>query len=75
MSKSAVLYRMVSDQHLCPFGLKSLDLLKRKDFEIEDKILRTRDETDQFMQVKQVDTTPQTFIDGKRVGATTSYTN
>lgn len=68
MSKSAVLYRMVTDQHLCPFGLKSLDLLKRKGFEIEDKPLISRDETDQFMQAQQVDTTPQTFIDGKRIG-------
>ena len=29
--KTAVLYRMVMDKHICPFGLKSRDLLKRED--------------------------------------------
>lgn len=28
--KSAILYRMVTPEHVCPFGLKSLDLLKRE---------------------------------------------
>ncbi|MEX0740770.1 MAG: glutaredoxin [Pseudohongiella sp.] len=68
MAKTATLYRMVSDQHLCPFGLKSRDLLKRKGFEVDDKPLESREETDAFMREHQVDTTPQTFIDGKRVG-------
>lgn len=68
MAKTATLYRMVSDQHLCPFGLKSRDLLKRKGFELEDKPLESREETDAFMRKHQVDTTPQTFIDGKRIG-------
>ena len=27
--KTAKLYRMVMEQHLCPFGLKSKDLLER----------------------------------------------
>ena len=39
----AVLYRMVMDKHICPFGLKSRDLLKREGFEIEDNHLATRD--------------------------------
>ena len=29
-SRDATLYRMVMKNHLCPFGLKSLDLLKRE---------------------------------------------
>ena len=34
--KTAVLYRMVTDEHICPFGLKSRDLLKRQGYKVED---------------------------------------
>ena len=64
----AVLYRMVMDKHICPFGLKSRDLLKREGFEIEDNHLTTREETDAFKQQHDVKTTPQTWINGKRIG-------
>ncbi|MFQ3789148.1 MauE/DoxX family redox-associated membrane protein [Halomonas sp. A29] len=66
--KQAQLYRMVMEGHLCPFGLKSKDLLKRKGFEVEDHHLTTRDETEEFKQTHDVDTTPQAFIDGRRIG-------
>ena len=36
MAKTAQLYRMHTDEHLCPFGLKSKDLLKHEGYEIED---------------------------------------
>ncbi|MEC9254591.1 MAG: glutaredoxin, partial [Pseudomonadota bacterium] len=45
MSKQAVIYRMVMDKHICPYGLKSLDLLKREGFQVEDNWLTTRAET------------------------------
>lgn len=64
----AVLYRMVMPEHVCPFGLKSRHLLERKGFEVEDHWLTTRAETDRFQAEHGVETTPQTFIDGKRVG-------
>ncbi|WP_444676910.1 MauE/DoxX family redox-associated membrane protein [Halomonas sp. E19] len=66
--KQATLYRMVMKEHLCPFGLKSKDLLKREGFEVEDHHLTTREETEEFKQTHDVDTTPQTFIDGRRIG-------
>ncbi|MEZ5936351.1 MAG: glutaredoxin [Alphaproteobacteria bacterium] len=68
MAKTAELYRMVMPDHLCPFGLKSKDLLERKGFEVEDHELTSREETDAFMEEHGVDTTPQTFIDGERIG-------
>lgn len=68
MSKHAVLYRMMTDEHICPFGLRSKDLLERQGYEIEDHYLRSREEIDAFKEKHQVDTTPQTFIDGERVG-------
>lgn len=67
-AKQATLYRMVMDKHLCPFGLKSLDLLKRKGFDVEDKQLTSREQTDAFMEQHDVDTTPQTFINNQRIG-------
>ncbi|MGY6565104.1 MauE/DoxX family redox-associated membrane protein [Halomonas sp. KM-1] len=64
----AKLYRMVMEEHLCPFGLKSKDLLERKGFEVEDHHLTTREETEAFKEEHGVDTTPQAFIDGRRIG-------
>jgi len=66
--KTAKLYRMVMPDHICPYGLKSKDLLEREGYDVEDHHLKTREETDKFKQEHDVETTPQTFIDGKRVG-------
>ena len=64
----AILYRMVMPDHVCPYGLKALDLLKRRGFAVEDHWLRTRGETDAFKAGQGVRTTPQIFIDGERIG-------
>ncbi|WP_269518534.1 glutaredoxin [Alteromonas sp. BMJM2] len=64
----ATLYRMVTDEHICPFGLKSKDLLERKGYTVEDHHLSTREQTDAFKEKHDVTTTPQTFIDGQRIG-------
>lgn len=68
VARRAELYRMVSSEHTCPWGLKALDLLKREGFEVEDHHLKSREETDAFKAENQVETTPQTFIGGRRVG-------
>jgi glutaredoxin len=65
---SAVLYRMVMPDHICPFGLKSLDLLEREGYDVEDHHLASREETDRFKAQQHVDATPQTFIGGQRIG-------
>lgn len=67
-NKRAVLYRMVMPEHLCPFGLKSNDLLKREGYSVDDHWLRTRAQTDDFKRREGVETTPQTYIDGQRIG-------
>ncbi|XLP07443.1 MauE/DoxX family redox-associated membrane protein [Alteromonas marina] len=68
MSKSATLYRMVTPSHICPFGLKSKDLLKRQGFVVNDHHLTSRSETDRFKAKYEVKTTPQTFIEDERIG-------
>ena len=65
-NKRAVIYRMVMDKHVCPFGLKSKHLLKTKGYRIEDHWLTSREKTDAFKREHGVDTTPQTFIAGQR---------
>lgn len=67
-AKTATIYRMVMPNHICPYGLKALDLLKRKGFTVEDRWLTTREETDAFKAKHNVQTTPQIFIGGVRVG-------
>lgn len=67
-TKTATIYRMVMPNHVCPYGLKALDLLKRKGFAVEDRWLETREETDAFKAKHNVETTPQIFIGGERIG-------
>ena len=67
-SPKAVLYRMVMTDHLCPYGLKSKDLLEREGYEVEDQHLTSRNDIDAFKQKHSVETTPQTFVDGERIG-------
>ncbi|HST91993.1 MAG TPA: MauE/DoxX family redox-associated membrane protein [Brevundimonas sp.] len=66
--KTAVLYRMIMPDHLCPSGQKARWLLRRKGYAIDDRHLKTRAETDAFKAEHGVPTTPQTFIDGVRIG-------
>ncbi len=65
---SVDLYRMVMDKHVCPFGLKSRYLLQSEGYTVNDHWLTTREETDAFKREHGVDTTPQTFINGERIG-------
>ena len=67
-AKSATLYRMVMPGHICPYGLKARHLLKRRGFTVDDRWLTTRAETDAFKAEHGVQTTPQTFIGGARIG-------
>lgn len=66
--QQATLYRMATAEHVCPFGLKSKDLLARKGYAVDDHELRSRAETDAFMREQGVETTPQAFIGGERIG-------
>lgn len=67
-AKTAIVHRMVMPGHICPYGLKALDLLKRKGFTVEDHWLTTREEADAFKAENNVQTTPQIFIGGRHIG-------
>ena len=66
--KTAILYRMVMPKHVCPWGLKAKHLLESQGFVVDDRHLKTHEETEAFKAKHNVKTTPQTFIDGERVG-------
>jgi len=66
--RKAILYRMVMPGHTCPYGLKAKDLLRRSGYEVDDRHLTSRAETDAFKAEHDVATTPQVFIDGERIG-------
>lgn len=59
---------MVTDEHVCPYGIKSKDLLEREGFEVDDHLLDSRTEANYFKRAHQVETTPQTFIGDQRIG-------
>jgi len=59
---------MVTPDHLCPWGIKALDLLKRNGFEVNDHHLETMDANQQYKEDNDVDETPQIFIEGERLG-------
>ncbi|MFC3713461.1 MauE/DoxX family redox-associated membrane protein [Sphingoaurantiacus capsulatus] len=65
---TATLYRMVMPDHVCPYGLKAKYLLERHGYQVDDRWLATRAETEGFKAEHGVQTTPQVFIDGARIG-------
>lgn len=67
-NKSATLYRMVMEDHMCPYGLKSKDLLQRQGYSVNDQHLTSREAVDMFKADHGVNTTPQTFIGDIRIG-------
>lgn len=68
--RKATLYRMVLPDHVCAFGARARQMLEQCGFEIDERILGTRMEVDAFRKQAGVETTPQVFIDGRRIGGT-----
>lgn len=69
-SRQAILYRMVLADHPCPYGVRAKDMLEEAGYEVEDNVLRSREEVDAFQDENDVGTTPQIFIGGERIGGT-----
>ena len=68
MSKKAAIDRMVTPDHLCPWGVKAWDLLKRAGYEVEDRHLESMEANKAYKEKHGVDETPQIFIEGERIG-------
>jgi len=66
--RTATLYRMILPDHTCPFGVRAKQMLEQAGFEVDDRILSSRDEVDAFKAEQGVAATPQVFIGGERIG-------
>ncbi len=66
--KTAILYRMILPEHTCPFGVRAKQMLEAAGYQVDDRILSSREEVDAFKAEQDVATTPQVFIDGERIG-------
>lgn len=64
----ATLYRMVLPDHVCPFGLRALSMLEQSGFDVDDRPLRSREETDAFMAERGLQTTPLVIVGDEIVG-------
>lgn len=70
-AKTASLTRMVMPGHTCPYGIKSKWLLEKNGYRVDDHLLTTRDEVEAYKREHGVATTPQTVIEGERIGGYT----
>lgn len=65
--RTATLYRMKLPDHECPFGLLALRMLKDAGFDVDDRLLTSREQVEEFKSEQGVTTTPIIFIDGDRI--------
>jgi len=68
MAKTAEIHRMVTPDHLCPWGVKAKDLLNREGYEIDDHLLESMESNKAYKREHDVDETPQIFIEGEHIG-------
>jgi len=66
--RTAVLYRMVLPDHTCPFGVRAKALLEENGYEVDDRVLASREEVDAFKDEQGIDTTPLVFIGEEKIG-------
>ncbi len=67
-TRRATLHRMVLPDHTCPYGVRAKAMLEEAGFEVDDRILSSREEVDAFMVEQGIDTTPLIVIDGEPIG-------
>lgn len=66
--RSATLYRMVLPDHTCPFGVRAKEMLEANGFQVDDRVLGSREEVDAFKAEQGIQTTPLVFIGEERIG-------
>ena len=67
MSRRAILYRMKLPDHECPYGLLAKRMLEDAGFDIEEHLLTSREQVEEFKAEQGVPTTPIIFINGERI--------
>jgi len=64
----ATLYRMVLPDHVCPFGVRAKSMLLEQGYDIDDRILDSREAVEEVKKRYDVDTAPLIFIGEQRIG-------
>ena len=64
----ATLTRMILPDHTCPFGVRAKAMLEAAGYDVDDRILTTREEVDAFEAERGLATTPLVEIDGEAIG-------
>ena len=67
-NQKATLYRMVLPDHTCPFGVRAKQLLVDNGYEVDDRVLTSREEVDAVKAEHDVPTTPLVFIGDEQIG-------
>ena len=65
---TATIYRMVLPDHTCPFGVRAKALLEQQGYEVDDRVLGSREEVDAFKAEHGISTTPLIFIGDEQIG-------
>lgn len=68
MKKKASIDRMVTPKHICPWGIKAFDLLKRNGFDITDTHIESSEANKAYKEKNGVTETPQISIEGEPIG-------
>jgi glutaredoxin len=66
--RTATLYRMKLETHECPYGLLAKRMLEEAGYELDEHVLTTREQVDEFKEKHGISTTPLVFIDGEEIG-------
>ena len=67
MTKRATLYRMVLPDHICPYGESAKAMLEEAGYQVQDRLLTSREEVDAFKASHGLTTTPLIDISGKQI--------
>jgi len=62
------LYRMKLPTHECPYGLLARKMLEDAGYRIDEHLLTSREQVEAYKEAQGVQTTPQVFIAGERIG-------
>ncbi len=65
--RTATLYRMKLPDHECPYGLLARRMLEDAGYEIDERLLTSREEVEAFKAEQGVATTPIVFVGDERI--------
>lgn len=67
-ARKAILYRMVLPDHTCPYGVRAKEMLETAGFDLDDRVLSTRDKVEQVKEEFGSRTTPIVIVGDEVIG-------